>query len=280
MNKDNEEILDIELRGSSGNLTNEEYKRVASWVSRSILHFISGEHKKPCEKVLTSSATIEEKKNKILNIMGDFVNPDAKDIFDEVLSLFIKNDQELRLNNEKMLLDGDGNPILKFTDDMLYQPPPVLLPNGKLKNQAKILHPGISSSIVLVKHEQGKKDEFIEKFGEEACKSFLVNKDTPSLVQERTIENLKSLGKTVNNSLVGVLKHFVFGQENIEGKYQSPNMKFSRLEVLSKVLSKLVERELQGEEVYNIKEIRICKDRKNTWFEAQVVVPNRLALNS
>lgn len=175
---------------------------------------------------------------------------------------------KLRAEPGHYLVDSEGKTLFKITEDMLYQPPPVVGEDGIERQPGLKLHPKISSGIALAYHETDKIRKLEKKYPNTKALDHIRKPDSIGM---RTLEILEK-DTHIKTSLTEeeFTEHFIkIGRENIEGVFQSFNPDFYRVEVFANSLAKSILR-LEPSRVQIIS-IERKNDTKYSWFEAHVL---------
>ena len=186
-------------------------------------------------------------------------------IISEIAAEIIK----LRADPGHYLVDNDGRTILKITNDMLYKSPPAMGEDGIEREGQLKLHPKISAGIAMAYHETSRLRTLEKQYPDHIA---LVHLKSPesigvralALIQERLLVEIG-----IDESAEFTEEILKFGQENIDGVYQSFNPAFIRMEAFAMQLFKHIERK-------PIKKVQILSiDRKHnyksSWYEAHLL---------
>lgn len=210
---------------------------------------------------LASLSGKDEIRSELHKIKDEFDDDEFDKTIDKISSEII----ELRKNPGQYLIDTNGKPIIKLTDDMLYQPPPVAREDGSMAVLPPRLHPRISSGIALTIHEMSKISKLEAKFPN--SQALVCLRDPWSIVEEASKEILKRGGPAIceyNDDSLNEIR-LKIGVENVNGVFQSFNPQFIRHVVYGKNLANKI-LELNAKE-YMVISCAKQSDSKLSWYD-------------
>lgn len=173
------------------------------------------------------------------------------------------------------MVDGEtGDLIMPITKDGVYQPPDYVGLDGETHRPLPIVHPGITSSLALAKAEAFKKNQALEKYGDNpvARKAF-EHLTEPQKMVKVALEKLKERGITstpLNDNEPN--EEIVFGREHVNGIFQSPNLSFNRSSMFAiSLFKKLLSLCDSGSEI-QIGELKQVDNGKQRWYKLGVSI--------
>ena len=138
----------------------------------------------------------------------------------------IRSSLILLRSDSQMVPVGNGR-YLPLTPDMVIQPPDVLMEDGSSRKPMAVLHPRITSAIVMADYESGKLNS--TKISVPAHLKRALDHVDPENIRLATEKILESHG--IGTCYAHEATEIIiteFGRENKDGVFQSPNFNFNR----------------------------------------------------
>ncbi len=157
-----------------------------------------------------------------------------------------------------------GKNLFKITDDMVIRQKVHAGEDGSILKEQVMIHPRVSSALILYKHENAKLNSLIAK-GYGKAVEHLTN---PELIIENTKNIVKESIDVTDDTFDGELVRFFVGKENRSGILQSLNSDFEKVQNIAQNLVL----QIRKANIQKIRFISIIRefDSKNTWFEVRV----------
>jgi hypothetical protein len=188
----------------------------------------------------------------------------------KAIDLFYKELEFQRENKASVyLVDNEtGRTLTPIDESCIYTPSDYIDENGDTKHAQPILHPGISSSIIMHKYESNKHDNLIKSV-EEKSKFAAIHAVDPNQILEMT-KNRLNKNIEITDNFVGEEIELGIGKENIAGMEQAPNPGFHRVAVFSSLLANKINFLLKNGGKCEIKEIKESKNSKERWYTVKL----------
>ena len=176
--------------------------------------------------------------------------------------------------------ESTGKSVMALPEGAIYHPPDYVGEDGQLRKAMPIVHPGLSSSLVMKRTEDWRVRTALERAEENLeLRSAYEHLTDPEKMAVIARDKLQELGITVSDLGDEEPEEEVeFGREHIEGIFQSPNPGFHRLHAFSgSIVRRVMAKCDPGSEV-RIGQVKERGNSKQRWYTVGLTVRKPLLL--
>lgn len=227
-------------------------------------------------RIVASSKPASAAAPKVTVLLREFIELETEDLFEQAVIIILDELEQLRTKDPSLYLVNAETgmvsmPIPKeLTRDLVYTPPDYLGEDNQWHKAHPMLHPGIAASIVLATQDNFRLQKALKGINEPLIKQAYDHLSSPERIVEMAKEKLLHIGMVSDDTINVPETQILFGYENAEDIFQSPNTRFSRIHLLSSVLARKI-RGL-GSNRFSISKISVKKSAKQKWYVVQARV--------
>lgn len=223
-------------------------------------------------QALAESTPSPESHARLCSLMRDVPVSGTGDLFEAaVQNLLEELERQRSMPPSAYLVDPrTGRSVIPIGPDLVYTPPDYVGEDGRLHKARPIVHPSVSSALVLATAEASRRAEIERRASDPVTGHAYRHLTDPDRVAELARLRLRHVGVRLPDALEADEETIEFGRESVEADLQAVNARYHRLSTYAAALAKRVLDRCGPGGAAWIGPVTVSRNSKQRWFSAPV----------